>query len=120
MRSKRFYPKGHRLYLGLLIAALIVAACGPKATPEPTAMSEPTATPTPLPPTDTPAPTAIADADRRRSEGQSEEVPTPTLPALSVAEGSESEVPMGFTEDGAPYRGNPNAPVTLVEHSEFQ
>ena len=116
MRSKRFYPKGHRLYLGLLIAALIVAACGPKATPEPTAMSEPTATPTPLPPTDTPAPTATT------------EVPTPTMPALSVVEGSEaegpavseSEVPMGFTDDGAPYRGNPNAPVTLVEHSEFQ
>jgi hypothetical protein len=77
MNPKRF------LYLGLLIAALIVAACGP-ATPEPTA------TPTPLPPTDTPAPTAI------------------------------TEVPMGFTEEGAPYRGNPNAPVTLVEHSEFQ
>ena len=114
MKSKHFYPKGHRLYLGLLITALIVAACGPKVTPEPTA------TPMPLPPTNTPAPTAIADADRRRSEGQSEEVPTPTLPALSVAEGSESEVPMGFTEDGAPYRGNPNAPVTLVEHSEFQ
>ena len=73
MNPKRF------LYLGLLIAALIVAACGP-ATPEPTA------TPTLLPPTDTPEP----------------------------------EVPMGFTEEGAPYRGHPNAPVTLVEHSEFQ
>ena len=68
------------LYLGLLIVALILAACGPESTPEPTV------TPTPLPPTDTPAP----------------------------------EVPMGFTEEGAPYRGNPDAPVTLVEHSEFQ
>ena len=74
MNPKRF------LYLGLLIAALIMAACGPTATPEPTA------TPTPLPPTDTPEP----------------------------------EVPMGFTEEGAPYRGDPDAPVTLVEHSEFQ
>jgi hypothetical protein len=70
MNPKRF------LYLGLLIAALVVAACGPTATPEPT----------PVPPTDTPEP----------------------------------EVPMGFTEEGAPYRGNPDAPVTLVEHSEFQ
>ena len=42
MNAKRF------LYLGLLVAALILAACGPKAAPEPTA--------TPLPPTDTPAP----------------------------------------------------------------
>jgi hypothetical protein len=79
-------PK-HFLYAGLLIAVLIVAACGPTATPEPTA------TPTPLPPTDTPEPTATSE---------------------------EGEVPMGFTEEGAPYRGNPDAPVTLVEHSEFQ
>jgi hypothetical protein len=74
MNPKRF------LYLGLLTAALIGAACGPGATPEPTT------TPTLLSPTDTPEP----------------------------------EVSMGFTEEGAPYRGNPEAPVTLVEHSEFQ
>jgi hypothetical protein len=74
MNPKRF------LYLGLLIAALTVAACGPKATPMPTA------TPTPLPPTDTP------------------------VPGMS----------MGFTEEGAPYRGDPNAPVTLLEYSDFQ
>ena len=78
MNPKRF------LYLGLLIAASVVAACGPTATTEPTA--------TPLPPTDTPEPTAT----------------------------SEAEVPMGFTEEGAPYRGNPDAPVTLMEYSEFQ
>jgi hypothetical protein len=78
MNPKRF------LCPGLLIAALMVAACGPTAAPEPTA------TPTPLPPTDTPAPTAI------------------------------TEVPMGFTEEGVPYRGNPDAPVTLMEYSEFQ
>ena len=90
MNPKRF------LTLGLLITALIMAACGPKATPEPMATSEPTATP--LPPTEPPAPTATTEE-----------------PAVS-----EGEVPMGFTEEGAPYRGNPNAPVTLVEHSEFQ
>ena len=80
MNLKRF------LYLGLLIAALMAAACGPTGTPEPTD------TPTPLPPTDTPEPTAV----------------------------SGGEVPMGFTEEGAPYRGDPNAPVTLMEYSEFQ
>jgi hypothetical protein len=52
-----------------------------------------------LPPTDSPAPTATS-------------VPTPAT--------SEGEVPMGFTAEGSPYRGNPNAPITLAEHSEFQ
>jgi len=81
------------LYLGLLIAALTGASCAHASAPEPTAK------PTPLPPTDTPAPTAT-------------NVPTPAT--------SEGEVPTGFTEDGLPYRGNPDAPVTLSEHSEFQ
>lgn len=89
MNLKRF------AYLGLLIIALIVAACSPKATPAPT--PKPMATPLPL--TNTPAPTA-------------------TTGRPAVGEGG--EVPMGFTEDGSPYRGNPNAPVTLVEHSDFQ
>jgi hypothetical protein len=91
MNFKRF------LCLGLLIAALIVSACSPQAAPEPTATPKP-ATSTPVPPTATAAPTATTSA--------------PTV--------SEAEVPMGFTEDGLPYRGNPDAPVTLEEHSEFQ
>ncbi|MDH7487045.1 MAG: hypothetical protein QHJ81_12305 [Anaerolineae bacterium] len=80
------------LYLGLLIAVLMMTACGSKATPEPTA------TPTPLPPTDTPVPRA-----------------TKAKPAAGGA-----EIPMGFTAEGLPYRGNPDAPVTLWEYSDFQ
>ena len=46
---------------------------------------------------------------------------TPLPPTgTSTPAPSQGEVPMDFTEEGAPYRGNPNAPVTLVEHSEFQ
>lgn len=82
----------HIVCLGLLIATLTMAACSPKATPKPAATLK-------LTPTDTPKPTAIT------------EVFTPTV--------SGGAVPMGFTEDGAPYRGNPDAPVTLVEYSEF-
>lgn len=39
--------------------------------------------------------------------------PTPTPVART-------EVLMGFTAEGWPYRGNPDAPVTLYEFSEFQ
>ena len=46
--------------------------------------------------------------------------PTATPTLLPPTDTPEPEVPTGFTEEGAPYRGNPEAPVTLVEHSEFQ
>ena len=46
--------------------------------------------------------------------------PTATPTLLPPTDTPEPEVPMGFTEEGTPYRGNPDAPVTLVEYSEFQ
>ena len=91
MNLKRF------LTLGLLMVALIVAACAPQATP------------TPVPPTEKPAPTPVP------TEARPEPSPTAEKPAVG-----EGEVPMGFTEEGAPYRGNPNAPVTLLEYSDYQ
>ena len=81
------------LCLGLLIAAVIVSACSPQATAEPTA--------TTLRPTDTPKPAATTEV---------------LIPSISTS----GEVPMGFTERGAPYRGNPDAPVTLLEDSDYQ
>ena len=85
------------LCLGLLIAAVIVSACSPQATAEPTATPKPTAKP--VSPTDTPAAT---------TEGFN--------PSISTS----GEAAMGFTEEGAPYRGNPDAPVTLLEYSDYQ
>lgn len=75
--------------LGLLLVIWFAVGCSTPATPA--ALS-----PTPKP-TVTPQPTATP-------------IPSPT-PAGAV--------PMGFTADGAPYRGNPNAPVTLIEYGEF-
>ncbi len=58
-----FHPKRYVLYMGLLVVALIVAACGPRATP--------------LPPTETPSPTATSIP------------PTPTTGPLVVPSGPE-------------------------------
>ena len=95
MRSRHF------LYLGLLLAALMLAACTATA-PQASEVQEVTTAPQvkAAPPTDIPRKATIV------------QVPPPTL--------SEWGVSVGFTEDGVPYRGNPNAPVTLMEHSDFQ
>jgi len=77
----------HALYIGLLIAILVVAGC---TSPNPTA-----------------APGTVSPAD------------TPATAAATVAPDA-GGVAMGFTEDGLPYRGDPDAPVTLYEYSDFQ
>ena len=86
----------HALYMGLLIAILVVAGC---------TSPQPTAAPATAKPADTPAP----------------EVATATLaPEVATVAPIAGEIAMGFTEDGLPYRGDPNAPVTLYEYSDFQ
>jgi hypothetical protein len=44
----------------------------------------------------------------------------PSTAAPSATSAVADDVPTGFTAEGLPYRGNPNAPVTIYEHSEFQ
>ena len=47
--------------------------------------------------------------------------PTATpRPPTATARPAGQEAEMGFTAEGWPYRGNPNAAVTLWEFSEFQ
>jgi hypothetical protein len=77
--------------VGLLVALVLLSACSSRATQAPKA--------------------TVAGPD------STAHLTDTTVPTVS-AEGG--EVAMGFTEDGLPYRGNPNAPVTMVEHSEFQ
>ena len=96
----------------LIIAMLLITACSEAAAPtfEPTetAVPTPTGTATPAPPAATSTPEPTATTTRQPASD------TPT-PKLTESGG----VPVGFTDDGAPYRGNPDAPVTMLEFSEY-
>ena len=79
----------HALYVVLLLALSLAMACSTPVSQEPTVPAE----------SDTPVATA------------STEESTPEPPA--------GEVPMGFTPEGSAYRGDPDAPVTVYEFSDF-
>ena len=39
---------------------------------------------------------------------------------IPIPEETYNGIPVGFTEEGFPYRGDPNAPITILEYSDFQ
>ncbi|MEJ5200394.1 MAG: DsbA family protein [Anaerolineae bacterium] len=90
-----------QLLVVILVLALFLAACMPGSAPRPTA-SAPTSAVVPS------APTATATAA----------MIGPTLPTAPA--GKARNVPVGVDADGNFYRGNLNAPVKLVEFSDFQ
>jgi protein-disulfide isomerase len=82
----------------LLVVALGVVACAQPAAPTPEATSAP-------------APTATTAAA----------APTPVPPATSAASPAPKlNLPAGVDAEGDFYRGDPKAPVKLVEFSDFQ
>ena len=113
MNPRRF------LYLGLLIAALIVAACGPEATPSPpTDTPEPTAItteePTPVP-SETEGPqwdeaeAQLAQSVRLLEEGQSRLEAARTSPGTPSAATAGISPPRGRTGVRPPRSGRPAA-----------
>lgn len=136
-----------KLTLTALGAALLLAACGnadtPPAPAQPAAQTVPTEPPAP-PPTNTPAPTAemaaadtdaaghgeMADSDSTemadKMDGdtmdgaESEAMPVELeTDAMAAAEPVDWLTHEGLTEDGAAYLGNPDAPVTIIDYSDF-
>ncbi len=85
----------------ILVMAAFLAACG-SATP--------------------PASDQADDGAPRIDVIQGEDAPS--SPTIAVREGSQDVdskgLPVGFTEDGYPYRGNLDAPVLIEEFSDFQ
>lgn len=104
---------------GLLIgAALLLTACGAPAQEEPSA-AEPPAPAAAVEATATPAPTATPEP--------APAVEAPTATAAPVAEAAPTATPEpepDWTQtaalvDGLYVRGNPNAPIRLIDYSDF-
>ena len=88
----------------LILAALLLPACSANI------------------PADTASPEASAATETATETGVNDvfgETNSPdALPADTEVDAN--GVPIGFTENGNPYRGNPNAPVVIEEFSDFQ
>lgn len=101
--------------------AVTTAAIAPENTAETTTVTnttEVTGT-TDSTPTDTTAvteTTTLTATDTATATGAT----TTTGAAALAPEGTYKDIPVGFTEDGYPYRGEPDAPITLYEYSDYQ
>lgn len=87
-----------RTGLFLLFAAIFALAGCQQAIPAPGQMTQST----PSAPAQPAEPTATTSS--------------PATPGQEALDG----IPVGFTEEGYPYRGNPDAPVTVYEYSDYQ
>ena len=126
--------------LVLLLAALLLGACGGQQITEPTAenilpvVSETAAPATetsgPVPvettpsrpptPTEIPAPTAIEENVEITVVEPTAADPTATVePTIEVIEPTAVPIISGQTSEGAYFYGNPDAAVTLLDYSDF-
>ncbi|MCE7983590.1 MAG: hypothetical protein DYG89_20650 [Caldilinea sp. CFX5] len=93
-----------------LLLLLTLSACTFPLTPSATTVTEST----PEPATE-PAPTVAESASTAITATQ--ETKTANVPAPTD---EYDGIPVGFTAEGYPYRGSPDAPITIYEYSDFQ
>lgn len=67
-----------------------------------------------------PASTNPAAAEATPEEGSAAAVTTATKVPEPLPIETHNGIPVGFTAEGYPFRGDPNAPVTMVEYMDFQ
>ena len=84
------------------VALLVLAGCGPIQAPPGAGDAEPAATEA-----------ATAEA------AEPADVAPPADP-LPIPTETYNGIPVGFTPEGYPFRGDPNAPVTMIEYSDYQ
>jgi hypothetical protein len=111
--------------LGVLSAiAVVLAACGGgTAAPAPTSPPAPVAVtrepPTARASTNVPAPPTLPPTTLAASASPAPTVPPTTLPPATIAPTVEAGIPRGRTAEGYHYLGNPDAPVTIQDFSDF-
>lgn len=89
----------------IILASLLLAACGPTG-------AAPSSDDSVQLPLRAPDATAAATAPTEAvSEG---------IAAGAAADVDATGIPVGFTDDGRPYRGNPDAPIVMEEFSDYQ
>ncbi len=91
------------LLLGLFV--LLVASCG-QGSPSPTPSA--------------PTPEPIATATTAAAPSPSADTGATHYTLAKEQDSNIPGVPAGVTDEGVPYRGDPNAPVTIEEYSDFQ
>lgn len=64
-------------------------------------------------------PTATAERDATVQEEADEPTPPPPAPAAETPDAYWVGLETGFTEDGFPYMGSANAPIVVIEFSDF-
>lgn len=118
-----------RSFVFLVIIALFAAACTGTTTPQVSEkpVDAPTAippSPTPVPPENTPTtppPTATvaASSEEAAAEATPMPSPSPTEPPAPAATAVDWLTVQGRTTDGLPTLGNPDAPVRVIDYSDF-
>lgn len=62
----------------------------------------------------------VAPATELATEASATGTETPAAEPLPIPTETYNGLPVGFTSEGFPFRGDPNAPVTMVEYSDYQ
>ena len=99
-----------------LLLLLMLSACTFHITPPVATVTEtPEAATEPAPP-----PTNAASATSTVTNTQETNAPVTERASVPAPTDEYDGIPVGFTAEGYPYRGSPDAPITIYEYSDFQ
>lgn len=101
----------------LLLILLLLAACGPAGAVNPGLVTDASSEG----PESAPAAEVPAGTSEERPGDTGEATTRPAVATQDLASETDAKgIQVGFTEEGRPYRGNPDAPVVMEEFSDFQ